>query len=161
MPLPVPVQTQSVLTLFPRCSSNSQKTKTPQSQVCLAWEPREQETRQAQLQPGDIPEGRRSGEGPHVLLTWGGRGSPHAVREGWEWNREEQIPLHSECFSYFNLCIPLCFHYKNAARSLGCTGQPILKAPTFRGITLFHSHRDKKLQNREYHLSCWRFTGKS
>ena len=31
----------------------------------------------------------------------------HAVREGWEWNREGQIPLHSECFSYFNLCIPL------------------------------------------------------
>ena len=38
------------------------------------------------------------------------------------------------------------------------TGESILKALIFKSIILFHSYRDKKLQNREY-LSCWRFIG--
>ena len=35
-----------------------------------------------------------------------------------------------------------------------------LKALTFKCMTLFHSQRDKKLQNRDKRLSCWRFTEK-
>ena len=34
----------------------------------------------------------------------------------------------------------------------------MLKALTFKGVTLFHSYRDKKLQNKEQHLCGWRFT---
>ena len=46
----------------------------------------------------------------------------------------------------FNLCILLLLlQVKNIAYSLKHTGEPILKALTFNGITLFHSYRDKKL----------------
>ena len=41
---------------------------------------------------------------------------------------------------------------KNIAYSLKYTGEPILKALTFKGVTLFHSYRDEKLQNREQFL---------
>ena len=42
-----------------------------------------------------------------------------------------------------------CFRYKNAAYSLKHAALPILKALAVKGITPFHSYRDKNLQNRE------------
>ena len=54
------------------------------------------------------------------------------------------------CLFYFNLCPLLLFlRVKNVAYSLKYIGWSILQALTFKGITLFHSYRDKKLQNRE------------
>ena len=35
---------------------------------------------------------------------------------------------------------------------------PFTKLWPFKGITIFHSYRNKKFQNREQHLSYWRFT---
>ena len=55
-----------------------------------------------------------------------------------------------DVFVYFTLCIQLLLlRVKNVAYSLKYTGQPALKVLTFKGITLFHSRRAKKLQNRE------------
>ena len=55
-----------------------------------------------------------------------------------------------DLFFFFTLnFVCYCFCYKNAAYSLKCAALPILKALTFKGITLFHSYRDKKLKNRE------------
>ena len=53
------------------------------------------------------------------------------------------------CFFDFSLCslLPL-LQVQNVAYSLKDTGQPVLKALTFKDITLFHSNRDKTLQNR-------------
>lgn len=52
-----------------------------------------------------------------------------------------------------------CFCCKNVACGLKYTGEPILLALTFTGITLYQSY--KKLQNREEHLSRGPFTGTS
>ena len=41
---------------------------------------------------------------------------------------------------------------KNVASSLKYTGESILKALTFKGMTPFHSYREKKLQNRDYNF---------
>ena len=62
-------------------------------------------------------------------------------------NRSDSILI---CFFYFNLCILLLLlQVEHVACSLKYTGWPILKALTFKGVTLFHSYRDEKLQNRE------------
>ena len=55
----------------------------------------------------------------------------------------------------------LLLQVKNVAYSLKYTGEPILKALTFKGITLFHSYRDKTVAEHRWHLSCWRLTGTS
>ena len=51
-----------------------------------------------------------------------------------------------DLFLLFNFYI-LLLSVKNVAYSLEYTGQPILKTLS-KGMTLFHLHRDKKLQNR-------------
>ena len=50
----------------------------------------------------------------------------------------------------------VAFARRIVAYSLKHIGEPILQALTFKGITLFHSYSDKKLQDREERLSCWR-----
>ena len=56
-------------------------------------------------------------------------------------NREEQIWLHSG-----SVCFTLTFvFYCFCCLSLKYTKQPILRALTFKGITLFHLYRDKKV----------------
>ena len=72
-------------------------------------------------------------------------------------DRKKQISLHIGSVSFTLTFVHYCFCYKNVAYSRKYTGEPILKALTFKSITIFHSYRDKKLQNREQYLP-WRFT---
>ena len=54
------------------------------------------------------------------------------------------------CLFYFNLCILLfLLPIKNIAYILKNAGYPILKTLTFKGVTLFHSDGDTKLQKRK------------
>ena len=53
------------------------------------------------------------------------------------------------CFFYFNcFFILLLLDVKNVAYHSKYTKQPILKAWTFKGITLFHLYRDKKISEQ-------------
>ena len=57
-------------------------------------------------------------------------------------------------FSFTLTFVFYCFCYKLRVlpNGLKYTGQPALKTPTFKGITLFHLYRDKKLQTE--HKVC-------
>ena len=74
-------------------------------------------------------------------LHCGGGHLPCGAGSTWKCNQEEQIWLHVRCvFFYFNLCILLLLlQVKNVAYSLKYTGEPILEALTFKGITHLHS----------------------
>ena len=52
------------------------------------------------------------------------------------------------CFFYFNLCSLLLLEVKNVAYHSKYTEQPILKAWTFKGITLSHFYSDKKISEQ-------------
>lgn len=79
----------------------------------------------------------------------------------WPDNRKEHIWLHITSISFTLTFVLYCFYFKNIAYILKYTGKPILKLLSFKDITLMHSYRDTKLQNRESFLSYCRFTGTS